>query len=236
MMPGLDIIAAAGLMTLTAGKAPSLHCVVPKAPTITVDPVTKPIEYDFSRSSAELGTMKIDTVNPYAPGTDTSTGGLRHDEPKISIGVKIGYRQHSTGPVCFWYDSVDISIQLQPKIYIASENTADKKCRDAILEHEKKHVVVDREIINKYAVDIGKAVQDAINAAGAVGPYNADSIKETQAMMTEHIQSAVNSKSLAVSQEMRRRQADVDSYDEYQRVSAICQISKIRKYNKYTGR
>ena len=233
MLPGLDIIAVAGYLTLAAGKGQMLQCVVPKAPVINVSPVTREIEYDFSKSSDDLGMMQNDTVNPYAPGTDTTTGGLRHDAPQISIEVKVGYKQHATGPVCFWYDSVNVNIQLQPKIYIASENAADKKCRDAIIAHEKKHVVVDRQVINKYAQDVGKAVQEAINAAGGVGPYNPDRIEETQAMMSEHIKTALASRQLAVEQEMRRLQAEVDSYEEYERTSAVCQLSKIKKYDKY---
>ena len=233
MVPGLDVIAVAGYLTLAAGKGKMLQCVVPKAPTINVSPVTKEIEYDLSHDSEELGTMQNDTVNPYAPGTDTSTGGLRQDAPQISIEVKIGYKQHPTGPVCFWYDTVDINIQLQPKIYIASDHAENKKCRDAIVEHEKKHVVVDRQIINKYAQDIGKAVQEAINSAGGIGPYNPDRIQDIQNMMSEHIKTAYASRQLALTQEMRSQQAKIDSYEEYERVSAICQIEKIKKFDKY---
>ena len=233
MMPGLEVVAVAGYLTLAAGKNPALQCVVPKAPVINVTPVTKEIEYDFTKSSDELGMMHNDTVNPYAAGADTTTGGLRHDAPQVSMAVKIGYKQHSTGPVCFWYDSVAIDIQLQPKIYIASDQAEDKKCRDAIIEHEKKHVVVDRQVINKYAQDIGKAVQEAINIAGGIGPYNPDRIEDTQAMMTEHVKIALESRQLALAQEMRQRQSEVDSYEEYERVSAICQLSQVKKYDKY---
>lgn len=229
MLPGLDIIAVAGYLTLAAGKGQSLQCVVPKAPVINVSPVTKEVEYDFSKSSDELGMMQNDTVNPYAPGTDTTTGGLRHEEPKVSIEVKIGYKQHATGPVCFWYDAINVKIQLQPKIYIASDKTGDKRCRDAIVEHEKKHVTVDRQVINKYAQELGKAIQEAVNSAGGVGPYNPDRIEATQEMMTEHIKTALASRQLAVEQEMRKRQAEVDSYEEYERVGTLCQSAKIKK-------
>jgi len=233
MIPGLDIIAAAGIMTLTAGKAPVLQCAVPKAPIINVNPVTQPIAYDFTKSSAELGSMHVNATTPYAPGTDTTTGGLRHDEPQIRLEISVGSVQHGSGPLCFWYDTVTVTIELQPKIYIAREQARDKTCRTAILAHEKKHVAVDREVINQYAQGIGKAVQSAVNAAGGIGPYSADSAAATQDMMIEHIRTAIASQELAVEQEMHRRQSQVDSYEEYQRVSAICQVSKIKKYNKY---
>jgi hypothetical protein len=227
MIPGLDIITAAGLLTLaaTGGNIPA--CTVPKAPTISINATTQPIRYDYSRTQEQLGAIRSDTVNPYAPGTDTATGGLRQDAPQLSMNVRVGYRGVPGGPTCFWYDSVTVNIQLNPVIYIARENQGGD-CGAAIMEHEKKHIAVDHRVSNSFAASVGDVVRKAVNEAGALGPYNADRIEETQKMMIDHIQSAVKSRQLSYETDMRRQQAQVDTLAEYERVSKICNKGKRR--------
>lgn len=227
MIPGLDIIAAAGLLTLAAtGSVPA--CTVPKAPAISINATTQAIRYDYSKSEDQLGAMKNDTVNPYGPGTDTATGGLRQDKPELNMNVRVGYRGVKDGPTCFWYDSVTVEIKLQPVIYIARENQSGA-CGAAILEHEKKHIAVDHRVANSFAASVGEVVRKAVNEAGPLGPYNADRIDATQKMMTEHIQSAVKSRQMAYETDMRRQQAQVDTLEEYERVSKICNNGRKRR-------
>ncbi|HEY8191190.1 MAG TPA: hypothetical protein VIG74_02105, partial [Alphaproteobacteria bacterium] len=169
MIPGLDIIATAGLLTLAAaGGMPA--CTVPKAPTISINAISQPIRYDYSKSEAQLSAMKNDTINPYAPGTDTATGGLRQDKPELSMNVRVGYRGVPGGPTCFWYDTVTVEIKLKPVIYIARENQSGA-CGAAILEHEKKHVAVDHRVTNSFVAAVGEVVRKAVNEAGGLGPY-----------------------------------------------------------------
>lgn len=227
MFPGLDVIAAAGLLTLAAAGGNIPTCTVPKAPTISINATTQEIRYDYSRTEAQLTAMKSDTINPYAPGTDTATGGLRQDKPEMKMNVRVGYRGTKNGPTCFWYDSIVVQIELKPVIYIARENQSGS-CGAAILEHEKKHIAVDHRVANSFAATVGEVVRNAVNEAGALGPYNADRIDATQKMMIEHIQSAVQSRQLAYESDMRRQQAQVDTLAEYERVSKICNKRKRR--------
>lgn len=221
MLPGLEI-AAAGLLTLAGGKAASVQCSVSKAPVINVRPVTRDIEYDFSKPAKMLTAMGSDTVNPYSPSTDTITGGLTVDMPQTKIEVQFGGVQYPGDVVCAWYDTVTIIIELQPKIYVAKENAGKRACREAILEHEQKHVRVGREIFNEYAQSVGLAVQGAVNDAGAVGPFNGSRMEETKKTLMEHVKSAITANELKLRKEIRERQGKVDSYEEYERVSAIC--------------
>lgn len=224
MLPGLEI-ATAGLLTLAAG---SVQCAVPKAPVINVVPTTQAIQYDFSKSEVDLTAQKSDTVSPYAPGVDTTTRGLRYDQPEMKMEVSWGYMQYPGGATCFWYDAVNISVHLKPQIFIAKELNRGK-CRDAVIEHEKKHVKVDRAIVNSYVQNIGKSVQDAVNAAGAMGPYNADQVEPMQKKLVEHIRNAISIHELTLHKEMRARQAEIDSLEEYGRVNAICRTEEKSK-------
>lgn len=222
-MFGFDALTAAGWLIL----ASTMTCTVPKAPEIVINPVSAPIAYEFNLTSAQLDTFKSSTINPYAPGIDTSTGGLRHDRPVVKTEVQWGVQhdQRRTA-ACLWYEKITVNIELSPKIYIAREERNNKVCREAIKGHELKHVEVDRQVINQYAMDIGRAVKTAVDGAGAMGPYAYNDLAEVQERLVAHVRAAVDSRKLQLYQDMARRQAEVDSLEEYERISKICKESK----------
>lgn len=219
-MLGFDLLTAAGLLVL-AGNV--VQCNVPQAPFISINPTSAPIQYDYTLSSKELGVFKSDTISPYAPGADTTTGGLRHDRPAMHTEVTWGVRKYPDRQIaCLWYEKITIDIALEPKIYIAKEEKRNPACRDAIMDHELKHVSVDREVINRYAAEIGQAVKQAVDGAGAMGPYKYEDLADIQARLVDHVKAAVDSRKLMLYQEMSRLQGQVDSLEEYERVSKIC--------------
>lgn len=203
-------------------SAADVKCRVPKAPVIQVIPQTANIRYDFSQTTRQLTTQGSNTVNPYGAKVDTTTGGLRADAVKMKSSVKMGTLTYpGLGVGCVWYDSVMVNFNLNPVIFVAKEYQQEP-CKSAILEHETKHVTVDRIVMNKYANEVGLAVQKAVNEAGAMGPFNISEMPGHQDRLIEHIQSAIKSQELSLEKEMRRQQADVDTAAEYDRVSKIC--------------
>ncbi len=203
-------------------SAADVRCTVPKPPVIQVLPKTADIRYDYSRTTDQLTSMGSNTVNPYAANLDTTTGGLRSDAAKIASNIKMGTQTYPALNVgCIWYDSIVVNIALNPVIYIAKEYQQEP-CKSAITEHEIKHVSVDREVMNKYALEIGRAIQSSVNQAGALGPFNAQEMPQHQDRLIKHIQSAIDSQQLMLEKEMRQRQGQIDSIQEYQRVSKIC--------------
>lgn len=219
---GNSFIGTARAGTEKIRSAADVKCHVPKAPVIQVLPQTANIRYDFNQTTKELTAQGSNTVNPYGGNVDTTTGGLRADAVKMKSNVKMGTLTYpSLGVGCVWYDSVTVNINLNPVIFVAKEYQQEP-CRSAILEHETKHVTVDRIVMNKYAAEVGIAVQKAVNDAGAMGPFNVNEMPGHQERLIEHIQSAIKSKELSLEKEMRRQQAGVDTLDEYGRVSKIC--------------
>lgn len=227
-MISIEPLVFAGLVFASAAD---IECKVPKAPFIDIAPDFGEIRYDYTQSEKTLTAKGSDTVNPYDEGVKTVTHGLREDKPVVKTEVKIGIGEYkSLGVGCFWYDSVRVEIKMSPTIYIAKE-VEDGVCKEAVLEHEHKHVKLDRLIMNKYAYEIGHAVRQAVDNAGAMGPYTikgAQDIEEMQQMMIDNIHHAVSSKDIDLHKQITALQGAVDSKSEYMRISQICHDSKGR--------
>jgi hypothetical protein len=218
-MIGIETIAMTGLLTLASAGAAQIECHVPQAPQIDVVPKTAPTAYDYSKTTAELTEIKTSTVSPYGGHSEQLTFGLHEGHMKLSYQAGIGGMTYpDLDLACLHYSNVKITLELNPVIYVVREMRPGTCAHKAVLEHEKKHVRVDRDIANKYAREIGLAVQKAVNDIGAVGPFNIHEMENRQKMMQDHISSTISALQLKLFLEQSRRQQDVDSLEEYERV------------------
>jgi len=216
-----QVIAVGG--SLMTPVALPVQCRMTRAPVININPVTKKIKYVTNKSSAELTAMRSSTISPYGLNVDTATGGLRHDQPYMEWQIEYNIvTDPNTQTFCMAYSEVNLEIKLSPTIYLAKEYNSGR-CGQEVLKHEKKHVIVDRKVINKHSQAIGMSIQKAINNIGAVGPFPVSRINEIRASMKGHIESAVSSTKLAMVNDMNRYQQQVDSKAEYDRVGSHCE-------------
>ena len=228
MFFGPDILAMPLAMALAASPAGhSLDCIMPKAPQVSVKVITADIRYDFSKSSRDLSLLKGDSVSPYAPGSDVVSGGLREDHPSINTQmeweVEIDQRRNVA---CMWYQKITVQIRLEPKIYVAREFN-NGPCRDAVLQHEHKHVDMDRIVLNKFAADTGQAVQKAVDSTGVLGPFNYSDVEQVKDRASRQIEAVMDARRAQMEKDMAARQSQIDSLAEYERVSQFCQNIKV---------
>jgi hypothetical protein len=133
---------------------------------------------------------------------------------------------HLTDPnlnqACLWYTEINVDISLAPQIYIARENGRRGPCREAVLEHERRHVKVDRAVMNDYAADLGRALQNTVNEVGAVGPVDPAKLNDWTADLENRVTRVIEAHTKAMEATMDAKQMQVDSMAEYDRVSGIC--------------
>lgn len=219
-MFGLEL-AMTGLLHLAAAE---VQCAPRKAPEITVVPSNSKIRYNFTKSQTDLDGFDIDTLSPYGPNKETHVGGLMEGE--ISVEHRIRFMQEtyqSLDQGCLHIDTIDVKIHIDPIIYIASEHKEGSCKHDAILDHEKKHVRVDRITVNKYAKKIGKALQAELRSSGAsYGPFSGASLPEEQSRIQEIVGDIIKLETNRMNQERRKKQQEVDSLEEYERIDRMC--------------
>jgi len=226
-MFGIDLSAASGLMMLAATVVQPNPCKVPKPPQISITPITKEIQYDFNVSNRDLTKVKTDTVNPYGANVDTVTNGLRHDRPELEIEASLGHMVIGGRIACSWYDTVKVTITLQPKIYIARE-IPPGVCRNEILAHELRHVKVDREVVNRYSQQIGTVIRAVVNKTQARGPFPVEELPKHQEVLMRQLSNAIKAYQPLMSADMKKHQGQVDSLQEYERVGEICRKAEGR--------
>lgn len=215
-----QVLAVSG--NLMVPVALPVSCKMAKAPIINIRPQTREITYDKSKTSAQLSAMTSGTISPYGLSVDQTTGGLRQGKTTIILSVQYNVGiNHRTGTFCLSYSKINVGILLQPHIFIAKEFDIGL-CGMDIMKHEKQHVLVDRQVIDKYSKVMGKAIQKAVNSAGVIGPFPLSRMKEVQKAMVAHIDSALETTTLLRINEMNLRQQQIDSLEGYSKTNKYC--------------
>ncbi len=223
-MIGLDYLVA-GYFHLAAAD---IKCQLKKAPEIHVAASDTKVKYDHTQTQAQLDNFGVDTVSPYGKNVQTHVGGLMSGEVSVSSNVRImqeTYPRMDAG--CLYVDSVKVNVHINPTIYIAREYQKTGCLYKEIMIHEKKHIQVDRMIVNKYTNLIVKGLDAALKKIGyAHGPYRAGQLSSEQAKIQTYAQQVIRQYADQMSKERQKLQQDVDSLQEYERVQAQCRGKK----------
>jgi hypothetical protein len=196
-------------------------------PRINIRPESRDIKYDFSKSMAQINRKDIDTKNPYSDDVISKAGGLMSGGIRTKKRFKIATRtQRRQSLACAWFDTITVRIMIEPTIYVAREFEKGSCPRRAILEHEHKHIRVDREIVNKYARKIGRAVKDYVDSNPVYGPVRANRLNNLQQRMSDQLNRLVSTIGKRMERERGRRQQGIDTLEEYERVRAQCSESQ----------
>ena len=213
-----------GAVLMFSGIAQSdSWCKSVQAPHIHVKTDTDSVRYDYSKSEKQLNNFNIDTVNPYGDNVITDVGGLM--EGRINMGQRMKYgtlTNTHTNEICYWYTEITVTLHISPTIYVANEFPKGTCKHNAILGHEHQHVMIDREIVNKYASQIGKALYEEVNARGVYGPVSVNKRAQLEATLKNRMEKLLTTYSDKMNAERRQRQQALDSLNEYERVNKVC--------------
>lgn len=221
MIPGFDPLTLGSLLLL-AGAQPS--CELPQRTKLSVTPKALEVRFDYSQSLRQMQREKSDTINPHNFGSFSYTQGLMKGDLKMVPRVKLNYKTYSDiGKACVWYDEVSVVLELDPTIVIAREVYEDNCMREAVLEHEMKHVKIDRDLVNKYTKTIGAAIYAALEERGFKSDIiGAQYVNRTVERMQQTVYEAANHEFSKMNLERLERQRALDNKKEYERVNAEC--------------
>lgn len=201
-----------------------LECEMPAPTQISVVPRTAKLVIDTSQTHAQLQEQVIDTINPYGYSQVTHTNGYMSGELKFRSKVQLDFAQMPQYEAfCVWYKSIEIDIDIAPKVVIAKEVAEDKCMYEAVLEHEMKHVNAERSVANKFAQTVGRTVFDGLKERGfKAGPMRAEHVEKIGDRMKQTVEQLVQFEFKKFEIERQEAQQAIDNLEEYESVSAKC--------------
>lgn len=219
-MIGLEMVAG-GLLHLAAAD---ITCRPRRIPTILITPLRTTVSYDFTKSRDQLGAFDIDTVSPYGRGHNVKVGGLMEGE--IRVESRVGQVQETykyINKACVHIDSVTIIVHSDPVIYVAREYAKGSCEQKAVIDHEKKHVEIDRKIVNEFAGRLENKIRLHLKNTGYVfGPYPVSGLIDHQKKIQGELDQIVKDETEEMTAARQKAQQALDNADEYERVRLMC--------------
>lgn len=198
-------------------------CKPNKSPTINVRTSTDNIKYDFSLSEKDLNKFSISTISPYGDNVITDVGGLMKGGIETTQQMSFGTMTNpNINQMCIWHDTIEVILHIRPTIFVANDFPKGTCMHNSILDHEHKHVIVDREIVNKYAGLIGQAIRNDVAKYSVFGPFPSSQSQTMISQVKTRMQNILKTYTTQMSAERKKRQQAVDSLAEYQRVNKSC--------------
>jgi hypothetical protein len=210
ILPALKISAAA--YALAAFGA----CKAPGPPQFDFQFRMLAPHYFRDRTSAQLEQMKGDG------GQDGHIGGLTRNQSQSSINITSAETPQVFGDYCLWPTTVQISIELQPTVWVASEY-AQGSCRyNVAYVHEMMHVKIARDTFTEFMPGIEALLRAKATAMAAQGPMPEQSLNAAKDAQLAELQSALDGAIKGIGMVLEGRQAVIDTPEAYRQASNAC--------------
>ena len=203
-------------MAQRAGVLPTFeeHCAAALPPTrVEVRVASAAHAIDDSRPYAELARMGIDA------GANERVIGLTRARIGHNASMTIaGIENPRSRRVCV-RPEIRVEFSLQPMtVFVGREFGGDECRREAILEHEMKHVAVYRDYVVELARDVEQEITHAYGDTVLQFASREEAEREIQQALAGYLDPLLG----RASREVQRRQEGVDTPAEYARVAAAC--------------
>jgi hypothetical protein len=179
----------------------------------------------FIKNNVDVETLgRQGAYSPYDKGAKTETLGLTATQYKYQYQ---SVYQLSSWPAlnkgCVYYDQINVALSLDPIIYIASRFPPGSCRYNATLLHERKHVAVDRMIVNDYSRYIGQAIQQVLmKMPPSYVSIDVAQIPLQQEKLNNLITRTVDPLIKRMQQDREYRQRQIDTVGEYNYISGLC--------------
>lgn len=227
----IDLPAAAMAVMLASASAPC----PPTAPVpdVQVTIVHQEMPVISNKTSRELtGEFMYDADATLSTDGHWMIGGLNRADIGGNYSVQYEQRIHEqAGTACIAPMKIEYEIVYTSTIYMAKD-FKPASCRyGATMAHQKRHVATDLRIIEKHIPHIRAALQKAAGDIGIRGPFTGEELPSAREKIAEDIAVAADPAMQALRSERRKRQAEIDTYDDYARDTAACP----GQFPKYDG-
>ena len=178
-----------------------------------------PTQIDDSKTEGQLRSMRFDlpvaSDRRFLGLTGLTVSGITVDEE-----IRFARSGSDTGPFCVWPSVVTITLSASANIYVTADHG---QCLQMLgLEHERRHVAVTQNIVDRYATVFRHRVGSMATAIDTDRSSPIDDPQMVRSRMEEKISAMVSVTSDLLYGDWAADQRAVDSPAEYRRISNAC--------------
>jgi len=191
-MFGLDILSA-GLLHLAAFEAspasPTIQCRAQKPLIINVVSKSHEPRYDFSKKTAEINDIGIGAYSPYGDGhSNIELRGLTVGKQTLGHNAEFYFEKYKAkGLACLQIHKVTVTLTYAPIIYISTKFKQGTPIFDKILEHEKHHVTITQNMIDKYKPILKEQLESSLKKSFVTGPFPIDDMARAEQKLQDKV-------------------------------------------------
>lgn len=219
----LIIAFIACLQPQTAGAAANL-CGHPRAPEVMVHIAAASPAFNTKLDSRTLARLPNDTLSGPPPAGVMTAGSM---QGKIASDHKITFGRatnRAQGLTCIWIDRIDITLRIDPKIYLAHELHSDVCRFGAVFGHEAEHAAADAALVESYRTKIrdGLILAFGTRSDYVSGPVSLTQVGRMESNVHQNVTDTVSALFATMMRDRAARQQHIDSLAEYSRLSSRC--------------
>lgn len=215
----LPLLAAGALWLSTVPAVAGVACPAFDPPRVKVTPQIAPLVRDNGRTIAELATIPGRAPGP-AGRSNGHILGLAHARYGEESQFRAMFRPLPGGDVCGAPASLAVTFGFQERrLYVARELPRESCIHGEVLRHEMKHIAVDEALLKEFIPRIQQRLEAVVERIGAVRRRTQE---QAMAAIRQPIDTALKQVMQEFTRERDRRQKQVDSPEEYARVSRSC--------------
>jgi hypothetical protein len=161
--------------------------------------------------------------------------GITRYQPVMEFHVPVLMDIEPDGIACAHVQHVDVTFGFRDvTVFIASEIPPDSCAFNETMAHEQRHVEVNRDILNQFVPVIEDRFKEYLKLNGVSKVQNADYAKQ---IINDRLKAIMDEVVDQMTAENIRRQREIDSRDEYARLSRVCdgELSKIADQYRRLG-
>lgn len=195
---------------------------------LAIETLDSDVKYVFNRSVYELSDMPGRSHVPpgltHAPVLGLSTVRLGIDSEMAAI-----FSLGANATVCGRLSMLQVRVGYQERTVLVAKELPKGSCiHNEVLTHERKHVAVDDAMLKTFTSLVRPRIEALI---ARIGPVVARSQSHAMNVLRGQVDRELDALSREMNRERDRRQAEVDTLEEYQRVTDSCN-REVRKYLK----
>ena len=196
-------------------------------PIVNLLVTQEPISYDNSLNIIQLRELMSRDSSVWATGHGHIPLGLAQVRTTFKSSLEASVTGQRNGTYCASLRSVTVEFRFTDStIFVATDLPRDSCIYREVLAHEHKHVAVDAQLLNEWNSRLRTEVTHAVSTVGTVSARSSDeAVKLLSARLEPNIRRTMD----ALMAERAHRQAQVDTPEEYHRVSRSCN-GEVRKY------